>query len=196
MEEIKTDNSVKPRNSKWAIWSLVLGIAGVVLFCIVIPSILAIIFGIIALVQISKNQGVLFGKGKAITGIILGGLEIIVIIAAIVILSLLNTKEAAMEAKARSKMMNISTCLEMYHADYGVYPTTEQGLQALVKNAQGHLYMSKIPNASWDQPYLDSWDQPYRYCYPGVNNPSLYDLWSDGKDGIKGTSDDLTNWNK
>ncbi|MEK7309383.1 MAG: DUF4190 domain-containing protein, partial [Planctomycetota bacterium] len=66
MEEIKTDTGIQPQNCGWATWSLVLGIAGLVLCVLVIPSILAVIFGIIALVKIDASKGLLVGKGKAI----------------------------------------------------------------------------------------------------------------------------------
>lgn len=72
MDETKTDNSTKQRNSKWATWSLVLGISGLILCILVIPSLLAIIFGLIALRKINGSKGILAGKSEAIAGIVLG----------------------------------------------------------------------------------------------------------------------------
>ncbi|MBI5779461.1 MAG: DUF2950 family protein [Planctomycetes bacterium] len=101
MEEIKTDTAAKPQSCGFATWSLVLGITGLILCVIVIPSLLAIIFGIIALVKINAAKGLLTGKGKAIAGIVLGGLAFvlmpIVLIAAIAIPNLMTGRQAARE---------------------------------------------------------------------------------------------------
>ena len=80
MEEAKTDNSTKPQSCAFAILSLFLGIAGIIsivscLFSIpVIFSVMAVIFGIVALVKINASKGLLAGKSEAIAGIVLGGL--------------------------------------------------------------------------------------------------------------------------
>lgn len=105
MEEIKTDAGTQPQSCGLATWSLVLGIVGLVLCVLVIPSILAIIFGIVALVKINASQGLLTGKGKAIAGIVLGGLwpvmiPVLAIVAAIVIPNLLTGRISANEASA------------------------------------------------------------------------------------------------
>jgi len=73
------------KTSKSAIWSLICGIAGLIL-CL--PSIPAVILGIIALVNISKSKGLLKGTGMAIAGLILAGLSVVVtpIIAFVIIM--------------------------------------------------------------------------------------------------------------
>jgi general secretion pathway protein G len=181
---METPNVVK--TSKSAFWSLICGIAGI-FTCL--PAVPAIILGIIGLVNIKKGTGTLKGSGKAITGIILGGLAILVwpflLIVAIAIPNLVGTRDIAMESMAKAEISNISRSVEMYNADNGSYPTSEQGLQVLIKTEHGNSYLEKIPK--------DPWCRPYHYRYPGVNNPGSYDLWSDGKDGIEGTGDDVTN---
>lgn len=107
MEELKTgaNPSTPVKTYGLATASLILGIAGFIL-CIGIPSLLAVIFGIIGLVRIGKSAGALTGKGQAIAGIILGGLwlvlfPILVILLAIIIPSnsfiydLVNKKSAS-----------------------------------------------------------------------------------------------------
>ncbi|MBI5778440.1 MAG: type II secretion system major pseudopilin GspG [Planctomycetes bacterium] len=177
-----------PRTSCAALWSLICGIAGMLL-CL--PAIPAIILGIIGLVNIKKGAGALKGKGKAIAGLILGGLAIIVmpilaIITAIAIPNIIHGRDVANESMAKAQIRNISTSLEQYRMDCGDYPSAEQGLQILISNDQGQKYLDKIPN--------DPWGRPYHYRYPGSYNPGSYDLWSDGKDGIEGTGDDVTGW--
>jgi len=116
MEEIKTETvtapAATPRNSKLATWSLVMGIIGTILCVFIIPSLLAIIFGIVALVQIGKSAGALKGKGKAIAGIILGGVAFVLIpvaaiVAAIAIPGLLSSHVATQEISAVSGLKSI-----------------------------------------------------------------------------------------
>ncbi len=91
---------------------------------------------------------------------------------------------------------NIATALKLYQLDNGNFPTTEQGLSALLDRPT-----SESAGANWNGPYLekkpvDPWGNPYKYRYPGANNKSSYDLYSVGKDGSEGTEDDVTNWSK
>ncbi len=87
---------------------------------------------------------------------------------------------------------SISTPLQAYSFNMGSYPTTDQGIQALLNS----------PDSSgnkWRGPYikempLDPWKRPYGYRYPGTHNPSNYDVWSNGPDGISGNADDIGNW--
>lgn len=183
-----TDTPNAAKTSKSALWSLICGIAGLLICLATVP---AVILGIVGLTKIKKSNGALKGSGLAITGLVLGGVFmvfwlIVGMIAAIAIPNLVRARDVATEMRAKAEIRNITTSLEMYNADYGVYPTTEQGFQVLVKNDQGHSYIDTIPN--------DPWGRPYHYRYPGSNNPSSYDLWSDGKDGIEGTGDDVTSW--
>jgi len=76
IQETTSSNNVK--TSKSAIWSLICGIAGII---ICLPAIPAIILGIIGLVNIKKSNGALKGTGLAITGLILGGLSFVILLA-------------------------------------------------------------------------------------------------------------------
>lgn len=184
------------KTSKSAIWSLICGIAGIIL-CL--PAIPAIILGIIGLVNIKKSAGALKGNGLAIAGIILGGLILIMlpfiaIVAAIAIPNivkarnhaLVDVKNQPMVEKAKTDIENIRSALELYKIDSDNYPSNEQGIQVLINNEQGVPYIDDIPN--------DPWGRPYQYRYPGENNKDSFDLWSPGADGKDGTEDDITNW--
>jgi general secretion pathway protein G len=81
-----------------------------------------------------------------------------------------------------------------YRMHMGDYPTTAEGLQALITAPA-----SKTER--WRGPYLqdsklptDPWGEPYQYRYPGVKNKDRYDLWSKGPDKTDGTEDDIGNW--
>lgn len=89
----------------------------------------------------------------------------------------------------------LDTPLMAYRMAVGSYPTTEQGIQALIKAPEG-------TEAVWTGPYLkqktlpvDPWGNPYQYRCPGVNNTDGYDLWSLGPDKVE-SADDICNWTK
>jgi general secretion pathway protein G len=81
-----------------------------------------------------------------------------------------------------------------YRMHMGDYPSTADGLQALI-TAPG------AKASSWHGPYItearipnDPWGEQYQYAYPGQKNKTGYDLWSKGPDKQSGTADDVGNW--
>jgi len=103
---------------------------------------------------------------------------------------------------ARTQIKQIEAALDFYRMDNGKYPTTEQGLESLVRppsidplpknyRPEGYLSGGRIP--------LDPWSNDYEYLSPGQNNPYSFDLWShgsDGRPGGSGTDADVGNWNQ
>jgi len=123
---------------------------------------------------------------------------ILAILAAVVIPRVVGRTEDARRAKALTDIENLGTALNMYYADNGRYPTTEQGLRALWERPTS----SPQPRV-WNGPYIekpvpsDPWGHPYVYTCPGVHKPDSYDLASygaDGQPGGAGNDTDLTNW--
>ena len=120
-------------------------------------------------------------------------LIIIGALAAMVVPRLTGRAESARQAAAQADIKaNIALALDLYELDNGAYPTTEQGLQAL---------LSKPGNApNWKGPYLkgglprDPWGNPYGYASPGQHSRDGYDLYSKGPDGAEGGEDDIGNW--
>ncbi|WP_223530694.1 type II secretion system major pseudopilin GspG [Pseudomonas sp. GL-R-19] len=95
---------------------------------------------------------------------------------------------------AKAQIEGLSKALDLYRLEVGHYPSTEQGLQALVT--------APADEPRWTGPYLqkklpqDPWGHSYSYRYPGEN--SEYDLLSLGKDGQpggEGENAEVTNWN-
>lgn len=85
---------------------------------------------------------------------------------------------------------SIENALDMYKLRAGHYPTTTQGLKALVEKPTAG------PDAGdWQQimktVMLDPWKNPYSYRFPDPKNPDEPDIFSKGPDGIEGTDDDL-----
>ena len=119
------------------------------------------------------------------------------ILAAIVVPRLLNEPEKARRISAATQIRSFEEALGIFKLENGFFPSTEQGLQALVeKPTVGRIpahykeggYMRKIP--------LDPWGQPYLYLSPGVHGE--YDLFSygpDGESGGEGENADVANWN-
>ncbi len=120
---------------------------------------------------------------------------IIAALAAMVVPRLGSRSEQAKAAVALADInSNIGLALKLYKLDNGRYPTTSQGLKALLAKPSA----SPVP-ASWNGPYLekeptDPWKNPYQYKSPGSHNPDGYDLYSSGLDGVEGNEDDVANW--
>ncbi len=101
----------------------------------------------------------------------------------------------AQDVKAKSDIQAISTQLTLYRAMNGFYPSTQQGLQALVTQPSS----DPVPN-SWrnlmKQVPVDPWGDAYGYTQPGTHNPDSYDIFSYGADRKANTADDIGNWDK
>lgn len=91
---------------------------------------------------------------------------------------------------------SIKLPLTSYRIHMGDYPSTAEGLQALVTPPANRA-------SQWHGPYLDGgklpvdpWGQPYVYRYPGSKNKTSYDIFSKGVDQAEGTKDDIGNWSE
>ncbi|MCX6998981.1 MAG: type II secretion system major pseudopilin GspG [Candidatus Sumerlaeota bacterium] len=121
---------------------------------------------------------------------------IIGILAAIAVPNLARKANWAKIKATEAGMKNTETALQEYEMKVGSYPTTEQGLEALVKCP------SDVEKDDWgDSSYLrevpkDAYGQKFIYKCPGEHNPDDYDLYSTGKDKKDGTDDDIVNWTK
>ena len=99
--------------------------------------------------------------------------------------------EQARVAAAKADIQtNIATGLKLYELDNGMFPSTEEGLNALLAKPASA--------ASWNGPYLerkplDPWGREYKYKSPGEHRTSDYDLYSLGNDGVE-SQDDVKNW--
>lgn len=116
------------------------------------------------------------------------------VIAAMVFPRLTGRSKSARIAIAKTDIQgNLPTALDLYELDCGAYPTTDQGLKALIAKPSAE----PVPN-TWAGPYLrkppiDPWDSAYQYRNPGRHGGD-YDLFSVGPDGKEGGGDDVTNW--
>ena len=84
--------------------------------------------------------------------------------------------------------------LTVYKIHMGDYPTTAEGLQALITPPANKADRWRGPYLQESKLPTDPWGEPYQYRSPGVKNKDRYDLWSKGPDKTDGTEDDIGNW--
>lgn len=116
------------------------------------------------------------------------------ILAATIVPQFLGTTDDAKVAAAKDTISQLENALERYNVNMDHYPSTEEGLKALVEKPGD--------DAHWRGPYVkmlraDPWGNAYQYRYPGTHNSTGFDLWSrgaDGADGGEGKAADITNW--
>lgn len=99
------------------------------------------------------------------------------------------------EVRVKADIQSLSTALRMYNAQNGFYPTTEQGLKALVAQPTTDPRPRQWRSAFEDGRLpRDPWDNEYGYTCPGKHNSRGFDLFSPGPDRQPNTADDLGNW--
>ena len=125
-------------------------------------------------------------------------LVIIGLIAGLVGPRVLNYVNEARVKTTRIQIENIASALDLYSIDVGRYPTSNEGLQALVKQPSGVDV--------WNGPYLkakggdvpkDPWNHDYIYQCPGEHGAyDLYSLGAHGREGGEGSASYITNWQR
>ncbi|QTH62875.1 type II secretion system major pseudopilin GspG [Psychrosphaera ytuae] len=121
-------------------------------------------------------------------------IAILGMIAGLVVPNLMGQTDDAKIQSTAIEIRNLESTLDMYKLKGGMYPTTEQGLEALVTRPE----IEPIPRNYPEQGYLkkvpvDKWGNEYQLVSPG--EMGVYDLFSMGPDGEAGTEDDIGNWN-
>ncbi|MGA9962133.1 MAG: type II secretion system major pseudopilin GspG [Azonexus sp.] len=118
------------------------------------------------------------------------------VLAALIVPKVMGRPDEARIAAARQDIFTIMQSLKLYKLDNRRYPTTEQGLAALVqKPSQAPLpqnwsaggYLERLPN--------DPWGQPYQYLNPGLHGEiDVMSFGADGQPGGQGVDADIGNW--
>lgn len=88
----------------------------------------------------------------------------------------------------------VKTILVRYRIDLGDYPSTSEGLDALVNAPAAKAEKWKGPYLDGGKLPMDPWNEPYGYRYPGTRNKTGYDVFSKGPDKTENTPDDIGNW--
>ncbi len=120
-------------------------------------------------------------------------LVIIGMILSIVAPNIIGQQEEAALDKARLDIQQIEDAMSMYKLRNNVYPTTEQGLEALVTATDVEPIPKRFPDGGFIKKLpLDPWGNPYQLLSPG--EVGKIDIFSMGPDGQAGTEDDIGNW--
>lgn len=122
---------------------------------------------------------------------------IIGLLATVVVLNVMPSQDKAMVEKARADIATLEQALDTYKLENLAYPSTQQGLDALVRAPAGLArperyrqggYIRRLP--------ADPWGNPYQYRNPGQHGAiDVYSLGADGQDGGEGQAADIGNWN-
>ncbi len=122
---------------------------------------------------------------------------ILAILAALVVPRIMGRTDDAKRTAAKVQIRNIEGALQLYKLDNGVYPTTEQGLRALIEKPSVGVvpkkwkvggYLPKLPE--------DPWGNPYKYQSPSQKGEyEILSLGTDGEVGGEGANADIANWN-
>jgi general secretion pathway protein G len=147
-------------------------------------------------------KGKIFYKIKTNHGFTLIELMVVIVILGILVSfiapRLMGRPDEAKQVKARVQIESLETAIKLYKLDNGIYPTTEQGLQALVEQPQtgtlpkkwrkgGYLEKGKVPK--------DPWGNEFIYLSPGAHGD--YDIIAYGADGVPGGEEfdkDISSW--
>jgi general secretion pathway protein G len=184
MEQSQTTQPPQ-QTSGLAIASLVLGI----LSC----TILGFVAGIPAILCGHSARRKAGGGGLAVAGLVLGyvGTVLSAILFLILVGSLSDSVSRGRLTSVQSELQVFSTQLQLYESLNNIYPTTEQGLRALVQQpmtdpvpSRWYQLLSEVPK--------DPWGHDYIYRCPGqTGDYRSYDLFSAGPDGVPDTADDI-----
>lgn len=129
-------------------------------------------------------------------------LEIIVVVAIIAILAayiapkVAGRVDDARISKAKSDIRVLESSLELYKLDNFVYPSTDQGLVALVNKPSGDNAKNWRDGGYIKKLTKDPWGNEYRYVFPGTNGEfDVFSLGADAAVGGEGEAADIGNWN-
>jgi len=120
---------------------------------------------------------------------------IIGILAALIVPNLMDRPDQARRVAARQDIGTLMQAMKLYRLDYGRYPTSEQGLPALLGDrhpgniGQGRAYLDHLPK--------DPWGASYQYLNPGVHGEiDIFSFGADGRAGGEGNDADIGSWSQ
>ena len=160
--------------------------------------------------HMSQLSGVPFGLGSGVSyrvpsigvrGFTLIEIMVVVIIigllAAVIVPNVIHNVETARVTKVKQDIQGLETALAMFQLDNSKFPTTEQGLAALVQRPTDPSISHWREGGYLDRVSKDPWGNDYHYEYPGTHGKKydLYSLGADAQPGGEGVDADIGNWN-
>jgi len=118
------------------------------------------------------------------------------LLATVVAINVMPAQDKAMTEKARTDVALLEQAAERYRLDNFAYPTSEQGLQALVAAPVGLAKAERYPQGGYIKRLPDDpWGNPYHYQSPGKRGAvDIYSLGADNREGGEGQDADIGNW--
>lgn len=112
------------------------------------------------------------------------------VLAALIVPNVMDRPDQARVIAARQDVASIMQALKLYRLDHGRYPTSEQGLSALIGGKNGQTaYMDRMP--------VDPWGSPYQYLNPGVHGEiDVFSLGADSQPGGEGNDAEVGSWGR
>ncbi len=136
--------------------------------------------------RLTRSKRNAFQRGMTLVEIMVV-VVIISLVTGVVGVAVLNRLDDAKKKIAATQLRSISDGLELYKLSFRNYPTTSEGIQALVTPKNNEKpFLPQVPK--------DPWGNDFVYVFPGQHNPSSFDLMSYGPDGVQGGTVDFGNW--
>jgi len=123
-------------------------------------------------------------------------ITILGILAALIVPRIMDRPDQARATAARADVNAVMSALKLYKLDNGTYPSSEQGLQALVKKPdRGDIPRNWKPGGYLEKLPKDPWDMDYQYLNPGIRGEvDVFSLGADRKPGGEGYDSDIGSW--
>ena len=122
---------------------------------------------------------------------------ILSVLAVLIVPRIMDRPDEARVIAAKSDVRAIISALKLYKLDSGVYPSTEQGLQALAKKPEtGEIPRNWKSSGYLDRMPRDPWKNDYQYLNPGLHGDiDVFSFGADGQPGGEGVNADIGSWN-
>jgi general secretion pathway protein G len=146
--------------------------------------------------EVGKHRGRRRARGFTLIEIMVVVI-IIGLLASVVVLNILPNVDKAKVNKAKQDIQSLELALSEFYLDNSKYPTTEQGLAALVTQPTDPTIRHWKEGGYLQRVSKDPWGNEYQYVFPGTHGKA-YDLFSfgaDGQPGGEGINADIGNWN-
>jgi general secretion pathway protein G len=146
--------------------------------------------------QVSRGLARRYARGFTLIEIMVVVI-IIGLMASLIVPAVIGQVDKAKITKAKGDIRALETALTMYRLDNSKYPTTDQGLNALVTQPADPTIKNWKPGGYLQRVSKDPWGNDYQYANPGTHSKEfdLYTLGADGAPGGEGNDADIGNWN-
>jgi len=142
-----------------------------------------------------KRQNIKKQSGFSLLEILVA-MAIMAILGGVMVIQFAGKTQEANLIKIKTDLKAIESALIQYSADNFMFPTTEQGIEALETKPTSRPEPKNYARQGYIQLGLDPWGNPYQYAYPGeFGEYDIYSLGADGEEGGEDMATDIGNWN-